>query len=123
MYRFEKAGEEARLRGGSGTPCRAIGEELISTCGALVAEDGSMTVREFTNALQIAVGSVHTILYEHVRFSRLCAKWVPQSLTKEQKEEREIVAKLCHTWFIVQILHLVTFNCIQNQITDARNQI
>ena len=118
----EKAREEVRLRGGSGTPRRAIREELISMCGALVAEDGSMTVREFTNALQIAIGSVHTILYE-VRFSRVCAKWVPKLLTKEQKEEREMVAKLCRTRFIVQILHLLTFNCIQNQKTDARNQI
>ncbi len=49
------------------------------------------TTREIAEDLDISVGSVVTILHEHLGMTKICARWVPQLLTNENKKTcREI---------------------------------
>ena len=42
--------------------------------------------------LEISVGSVHTILRNHLKMSKVSARWVPHHLTSDQAERRLEVA-------------------------------
>ena len=54
----------------------------------MVLEDRRLTERDLVEALHISLGSVSHILSEILGFRKLCAQWVPHSLTMEQKHIR-----------------------------------
>ena len=54
----------------------------------LLKIDGRLTVREIANTIGISTGSVFTILKSKLNFKKICARWIPHILTKEQKNER-----------------------------------
>jgi hypothetical protein len=49
-----------------------------------------ITTRELTAILGIGKGSINKIIHR-LGCSKLCARWVPQSLTEEHKEQRKII--------------------------------
>ena len=54
----------------------------------MVLEDRRLTERELVKALHISLGSVSHILSDILGFRKLCAQWMPHSLTMEQKHIR-----------------------------------
>ena len=55
---------------------------------ALVRSDRRLTVRMIASELNLNHTMVHQILTEELAMKKLCAKFVPQNLTIEQKENR-----------------------------------
>ena len=59
-------------------------------------------VREIAHDLDISVGSVETILHEHLCMTKLAARWVPRLLTDSMKKARADCCK--------ELLHLYNAN-------------
>ena len=72
----------------SGRPTYAVTNSNISKIRELLKIDGRLTVREIANTIGISTGSVFTILKSKLNFKKICARWIPHILTKEQKNER-----------------------------------
>jgi histone-lysine N-methyltransferase SETMAR len=65
-----------------------VTEELICRVQQVVQEDPHATLDEIAEDVNISHGSAHTILVQHLRMTKRCARWIPHSLTPQQKEER-----------------------------------
>jgi hypothetical protein len=58
----------------------------------LILENIQIAVRDIAPEECISVGSVHTIILEHLLFKNVCTRWVPQMLTFYQKAQRVSVS-------------------------------
>lgn len=76
--------DEAR----SGRPATAVTDENVAKAEQLVKADRRIKVRELETALGVSAAAVMSILHDHLGLSKLCARWVPRLLTREQKEVR-----------------------------------
>ena len=54
----------------------------------MILEDRRLTERDLVKALNISICTVSHILSEALGFKKLCAQWVPHSLTMERKHIR-----------------------------------
>lgn len=71
-----------------GRPKSASTPEIIAKIQDMVLEDRRLTERDLVEAVDISLGSVNHILSEVLGFKKVCAQWVPHSLTMEQKHIR-----------------------------------
>lgn len=98
-YRWHKSflsgRDSCELQGGDGAPVTALTDIIINTGAAMIRTDPRLTVRELATMLDISVGSVHTLLSNHLHMSRVCARWIPRLLTPEQKFNR---VEVCELW-------------------------
>lgn len=67
---------------------RVITPSVIAAVDAAVRNDRWRTVEDIRFMLGISHGTAHAILTEHLKFRKICAQWVPHSLTEEQKLNR-----------------------------------
>jgi len=44
--------------------------------------------QHISNELSLSIGSVETIIHEHLKFSKVSARWVPKQLTDEHKQQQ-----------------------------------
>ena len=79
--------DEAR----SGRPLDATDEEMCKKVRDLVYSDRRIQVEEIAQALGISHGSVSTILHDRLGMRKVTARWVPKSLSDEQKATRASV--------------------------------
>ena len=70
-----------------------ITDENVQAVEKLVLEDRRSTVASLAMTTGISVGSVATILQEHLGLSKVCARWVPRMLTAEMKQHRMQIAE------------------------------
>nr|CAI5821934.1 unnamed protein product [Callosobruchus analis] len=54
----------------------------------LILEDRRMNVRDISAELGIRIGSVESIIYEHLQYRKLTPRWVPKLVNFEQKFTR-----------------------------------
>jgi len=79
----QSVGDDVR----AGAPRAAITNRNISQVETCILVDRCVTVREIANELSLSVGSVETIIHEHLKFSKVSARWVPKQLTNEHKQQ------------------------------------
>ncbi len=84
---YRKGRDSCELQGGRGAPVTALNDVTINTAGCLIATDPHLTTRELAGILDISLGSVHTLLHDHLNVSRVCAHWIPCPLTLKQKKQ------------------------------------
>ena len=72
----------------SGRPSSAVNDEIVDQAQQLVMNDCRLTVRYLAAAVGVSINSVETILHQHLRLSKVSARWVPRMLNREQKIER-----------------------------------
>ena len=65
----------------------------------LLKSDRRIMCKEMAQELEISVGSVHTILCNHLKMRRVSARWVPHRLTSDQAECCLEVATHLLSWF------------------------
>ncbi len=58
----------------------------------LVRADRRLSVRDLASMMGLSIGTVHAILSEDMKMSRICAKFVPKILSGEMKERRKTEA-------------------------------
>jgi transposase len=73
----------------SGRPSTAVTPATMQRVDSHIRNDRRITTRELTAIRGIGKGSVEKIL--QLGYSKVCARWVPQSLTEEHKEQRKII--------------------------------
>ena len=72
----------------SGRPHTAVTEVNVAKVEQLVKEDRRIKLKELEVAIGVGRAAIISILHEHLGLSKLCARWVPRLLTREQKEVR-----------------------------------
>ena len=68
-------------------------KKIVEKVTNLVATDARFTTRHIVKCVGISVGAAHTILRRDLKMGRICARWIPHFVTKEQKLARERIAK------------------------------
>lgn len=72
----------------SGRPLEASTPENIKRIHRIILDDSKVKVREVADIIQISTERVKNILHEHLDMKKVYAKWVPRSLTIDQKQQR-----------------------------------
>lgn len=78
----------------SGRPTTTVTEQIIKKVEKIVLADRRVTVRFVAEELKISIGSVHSIIHEHMGMKKLSARWVPRMLTDEQKQARLRISQI-----------------------------
>jgi len=70
----------------SGRPCTSKIDENVTKVRALVRSDQCLIVRMIGSELNLNHQTIHDILTKELSMRKICAKLVPKTLTKKQKE-------------------------------------
>ena len=65
---------------------------MVEKIHKMVLDNRRLKVRELADMVGISKSSVHRILTENLALRKLCARWMPHSLTMKQKQHRESVS-------------------------------
>ena len=71
-----------------GRPNFVVAEDSVCQVKTLVLEDRRVTVKQLAVITKMSVGSIETILHDHLHMSKVSVRWVPRLLTPNQKEQR-----------------------------------
>lgn len=71
-----------------GRPVSSVTDDNIQRVEQMILDNRRVTEDEIAIAMNISHGSVHTIISEHLKFRKVCARWVPRLLTAQHKEKR-----------------------------------
>ena len=72
----------------------AVMDKNFTAVRKLITEDPHITYREIEATLEIESTLINTILHKYLQIKKICARWVPNSFTKEQETAR---VNWCHT--------------------------
>jgi len=72
----------------SGRPATATTSWNEERTLELIRENRRITVEEVAGRLNVSVGSVYSLIHDGLKFSNVCARWVPKELTEERKRKR-----------------------------------
>jgi histone-lysine N-methyltransferase SETMAR len=88
MREFRRGRESIQNQPQPGRPPTVTDELHVAAVQNLVMEDRRIKVREIAASLGISIDRVDYILRKKLRLSKLCSRWVPRLLTKDQKQRR-----------------------------------
>jgi len=71
----------------SGHPATATTMRNKERTLELVRENRRITVEEVAGRLNVSVGSAYLLIHDSLKFSKVCARWVPKELTEELKRK------------------------------------
>ena len=71
-----------------GRPETSVTKANIAAVKIVVEQDARLSVKDIASCTGISEGSVQTILKKRLDLRKVCARWVPHLLTKEQKTQR-----------------------------------
>ena len=71
-----------------GPPNFVVTEDSVCQVKTLVLEDWRVTVKQLAAITEMSVGSIETIVHDHLHMSKVSARWVLRLLTPNQKEQR-----------------------------------
>ena len=66
----------------------ARNEQNIAYVKRLIEEDPHSTVRELSEACELSIGTINSILHKDLHMRKLAARWVPHLLSDDQKKQR-----------------------------------
>ena len=69
-------------------PVSVLTEKNVATVKTLIEKDACYTMQEIEELSGIHLSSVLKILRERLGLHKICARWVPHSLTDQQKQSR-----------------------------------
>ena len=69
-------------------PHTAVTDKNVAAVRNLIIIDLHIVYSETEKTLGIGFTAINTILHEYLQFVKLCAQWVPHSLTEKQKTAR-----------------------------------
>ena len=70
-----------------GRPKTSVTKANIVAVKNVVKQDARLSVKDIASCTGISEGSVQTILKKRLNLRKVCARWVPHLLTKEQKTQ------------------------------------
>jgi len=72
----------------SGRPATATTTRNKERTLELIRENRRITVEEYAGRLNVSVGSAYSLIHDSLKFSNVCARWVPKELTEDHKRKR-----------------------------------
>lgn len=72
----------------SGRPSTAVNPDLIETVEKLIKEDRRIKVAQVATLTGVSIGSIETIIHEHLKMSKVSARWVPRNLSDTDRQKR-----------------------------------
>ena len=72
----------------SGHPATAMTSRNEERTLELIRENRRMTVEEVAGRLNLSVRSAYSLIHDSLKFSKVCARWVPKELAEERKRKR-----------------------------------
>jgi histone-lysine N-methyltransferase SETMAR len=72
----------------SGRPATAVSELNISKVNELIRGDRRLRIKDIMRSANIGAHAANEIIHERLGFSKVCARWVPRSLTADNRETR-----------------------------------
>ncbi|XP_055307456.1 histone-lysine N-methyltransferase SETMAR-like [Sitodiplosis mosellana] len=76
-----------------GRPIEVTTPEMIGKIHDLVLDEPKIKVREIVKAVNVSYERVVNILHNHLNMNKLCARWVPRSLSIHEKRIRVTTSK------------------------------
>ena len=67
---------------------RIVNAGTVATVKSLIEEDRRLTVSDISTKVGVSYGSVHSILRNQLKMSKVHARWVPRLLKNAEKERR-----------------------------------
>ena len=77
----------------AGRPSTSITDSNVEDARAMILENRQVTIVELVNHFEISHGSAYDIIHNRLGFHKVCARWVPKQLTKEQKNNRVAICQ------------------------------
>jgi len=72
----------------SGRPATATTTRNEERTLELILKNRRIKVEEVAGRLNVSVGSAYSLIHDSLKFSKVCARWVPNELTEERKRNR-----------------------------------
>lgn len=69
-------------------PRTSITPDNIKRVEEMILEDRRVTVRDLSEEVGISIGSIESIIHNHLEYRKITARWVPRLLNFEQKHHR-----------------------------------
>ncbi|GBM80438.1 hypothetical protein AVEN_83026-1 [Araneus ventricosus] len=54
----------------------------------MIRANRRVRTRDISDELNLSKGTVHTIVHQHLQYSKVCAEWVPKHLTIDHQKQR-----------------------------------
>jgi hypothetical protein len=86
----ESAQTELHDRPRSGRPATATSPDMLQRAVDIIHADRRITNRQLAVQLSVSDGSAMTII-DALGYSKICARWVPRSLTTEHRRQRKAI--------------------------------
>ena len=90
---FKDGEEEILDKPRSGRPCEAVTPDKIARVDDLVSNDPHISAKELAYQVGISRERIAYILHDTLGLHKICAKWVPHSLSEENKQKRVQLSK------------------------------
>jgi len=88
--RFRNGREDLKDGARSGRPSTARTDKNVESVHCLLTEDHCTTLQVIADRLNISMETVHWIVTEDLEKRKICMRFVPHALTREQKQERVV---------------------------------
>jgi len=77
----------------AGAPRTAVTRDNIAAVDLAIKQNRRISVLELSSNIGVSVGSIDTIIHEHLLYSKVTARWVPKMLTEQHKQARGLLSK------------------------------
>lgn len=67
-------------------PRTAVTQDNIAAVDLAIKQNRRISVLELSSNVGVSVGSVDTIIHEHLLYSKVSARWVPKMLAEQHKQ-------------------------------------
>ena len=72
----------------SGRPRTPVTNEMIDAIRLMIDDDPYVTYQQIEFSLGMNLPAIYSILHDHLKLRKVCARWVKHSLTNDQKRLR-----------------------------------
>ena len=96
----ESGETELHDRTRDGCPATATSPDMLQRANAIIHADRRITSRQLAVQLSVSNGSAMTII-DALGYSKVCARWVPRSLTIEHRRQRK--PSVLNFWIVLML--------------------